>query len=142
METKLRMDKCPYCGSKVELRDSKLVYGRSYGMIWICSQYPLCNAFVGCHKGSNRPLGRLADPILREWKKRAHAVFDPVWKSKRLDRGQAYVFLRDAMKMTADEAHVGKFDVPECQRLVKAMQSDSMDNLITRWKEWKKNEKV
>jgi hypothetical protein len=36
---------------------------------------------VGCHKGTTKPLGRLADAELREWKKRAHAAFDPVWQA-------------------------------------------------------------
>ncbi|WP_278247013.1 zinc-finger-containing protein [Agathobaculum desmolans] len=75
---------CNYCGRKAELVDSKVIYGTSYGMMYLCRR---CNAYVGCHKGTDRPLGRLADAELRYWKKAAHAVFDPLWRQGRF-RGQ------------------------------------------------------
>ena len=31
-------------------------------------------AYVGVHKGTDKPLGRLANAELRYWKKRAHAA--------------------------------------------------------------------
>lgn len=131
------MDSCPYCGSPVQLDDSIIIYGTSYGKVWICSQYPKCDAYVGCHKGTSKPLGRLANAELRYWKKRAHGIFDPLWQSKRLDRKECYKFLQVAMKMTSKEAHIGKFGVEECKRLVHFMQSGSYDNLVERWKKHK-----
>lgn len=84
---------CPYCGNKAELVDSAVVYGRSYGIIWLC--YP-CDAYVGVHKNSPRhaPLGRLANKELREWKMRAHEVFDQLWISARMTRPTAAMALR------------------------------------------------
>lgn len=70
--------KCPYCDGMPVYVDSSLVYGRSYGMIYLC--HP-CNAWVGVHKGTNKPLGRLANAELREAKKAAHEAFDKIWKS-------------------------------------------------------------
>lgn len=72
---------CPYCHAEAVLVDSAEVYSRSYGNIWLCRP---CHAWVGVHTndGLNRPLGRLADTELREWKQRAHAAFDPLWKGK------------------------------------------------------------
>ncbi len=57
---------CPFCNSSVSLVDSAKVYGRSYGFIYLCDQYPKCDARVGCHPGSNKPLGTLADKELRK----------------------------------------------------------------------------
>lgn len=65
---------CDYCGRQAEYVDSKVVYGKSYGMMYLCRN---CMAYVGVHKGTDKPLGRLANAELRYWKKRAHAVFDP-----------------------------------------------------------------
>lgn len=109
---------CPYCDSPAVLTDSAEVYGgHSYGMIWLCRP---CKAYVGTRKGSpeHAPLGRLANAELREWKKRAHSAFDHLWKTDGMTRSAAYRWMREAMGMTEEQAHIGKFDVGECRRLV------------------------
>lgn len=126
--------KCPYCDSEANLVDSKVIYGRSYGMVYLCSQYPLCDAYVGVHRGTDRPLGRMANAELREWKKKAHALFDPLWKSKRLSRGKCYLFLQDMMELTGDEAHIGMFDIDKCKKLVGIMEKRELDDVIKEWK--------
>ena len=45
---------CRYCGGKVILTDSVRIYGKDYGDIYLCTT---CNAFVGVHKDSGKPLG-------------------------------------------------------------------------------------
>lgn len=57
---------CPYCGRQAEYVDSKVIYGRSYGMAYLCRN---CDAYVGVHRGTDEPLGRLADASLRKWKR-------------------------------------------------------------------------
>ena len=47
---------CDYCGRQAEYVDSKIVYGKSYGMMYLCRN---CMAYVGVHKGTDKPLGRL-----------------------------------------------------------------------------------
>ena len=42
---------CPYCGNRTEYVDSSVIYGRSYGMIYLCWD---CMAYVGVHKGTDR----------------------------------------------------------------------------------------
>jgi len=77
---------CPYCGKNAVLTDSAVVYhGRSYGMIWLCRP---CWAYVGTHKNSRKhaPLGRIANAELRDWKKKVHAAFDPLWKDGEMSR--------------------------------------------------------
>lgn len=67
---------CPYCERPAEfLASSARVYhGRDYGPVWACLP---CAAWVGCHKGTTQPLGRLANAELRKAKMAAHAAFDP-----------------------------------------------------------------
>jgi len=105
---------CPYCNQRAEFTDSKEVYGKSYGMIYLCKCVPSW-AYVGCHKGSNKPLGRLADKRLREYKKKVHAAFDPLWESDKMKRAEAYEWLAKEMNIDKKECHVGMFDIERCQ---------------------------
>ena len=133
---------CPYCNAPAVLVDSAEVYhGNSYGMIWLCRP---CQAWVGVHKGSDKPLGRLANKELRDWKIRAHAVFDPIWKEKARRRQaggvgksgrpggphykpayariSAYKWLAEQLGLEREETHIGMFDVETCKRVVEICQ--------------------
>ena len=55
---------CRYCGGVIRLAPARKIYGAStdrLGLagenIYLCQN---CNARVGCHKGTNRPLGNVA----------------------------------------------------------------------------------
>ena len=111
---------CPYCGRQAEYVDSKAVYGRSYGMIYLCED---CDAYVGVHKGTDKPLGRLADKELRYWKKAAHKAFDPLWKTRKMRRNQAYKWLAEQMGLPPKETHIGMFDVAKCKKVVKVCKN-------------------
>ena len=116
---------CPYCGSNVSLASSTIVYnGRDFGLIYLCDSYPICDAYVGVHRGTNQPLGRLANAELRTWKKKAHAAFDPLWKSKsaKMSRKQAYQLMQKLLNMSEEEAHIGKFDVEQCKILIQKLE--------------------
>ena len=43
---------CDYCGRQAEYVDSKVIYGKSYGMMYLCRN---CMAYVGVHKGTDKP---------------------------------------------------------------------------------------
>lgn len=114
---------CPYCGSIAKLEDSDRIYnGKSYGLMYICSKYPTCDAYVGVHKGTDKPLGRLANPELRTWKKKCHALIDPLWKTGKMTRQDVYKLIQTTMGMTSEEAHVGKFDVEDCKKLIQRLE--------------------
>lgn len=113
---------CDYCGRLTQFVDSSIIYGKSYGKIYICSP---CNAYVGVHKGSDKPLGRLANAELRRWKKLAHSAFDPMWQ-RGLFRGrrkQAYKWLSQKMGLPVEKTHIGMFDVKQCQRVVEICET-------------------
>jgi hypothetical protein len=109
--------KCPYCGEPPQFVDSAVIYGRSYGMMYLCSP---CNAYVGVHKKTNKPLGRLANAELREWKKKAHEVFDQLWKGyrggkPRMSRSEAYAWLAKELDVPPEHCHIGMFNCRMCQ---------------------------
>lgn len=129
---------CPYCGSVPERVSSSVVYsGVDYGMIRHCAP---CKAWVGEHKQGDlkgEPLGRLADPLLRLFKKDAHHYFDMLWSRKMVTaqipkneaRGAAYKWLSEQMKITPDKCHIGMFNVQQCIQVI-----DLCKPIINKWK--------
>ena len=113
---------CPYCGAEVVLRNATYIYhdnkSKFYGKVWVCSNYPKCDAYVGCHHGTTIPKGRLANPRLRCLKMEAHKQFDPIWKSGLKKRRQAYKWLAEKLEIPVEECHIGMFDVKDCQRVI------------------------
>ena len=107
---------CPYCNCKSELIDSAEVYdGVSYGLMYICRN---CNAYVGCHKGSDKSLGRLANEELRRYKHCAHLVFDMIWGNHFMSRYNAYTWLSKKLQINREHTHIGMFDVDLCKQVI------------------------
>ncbi len=103
---------CPYCKQKSEYVDSSIIYGRSYGMIYLCKA---CDAYCGVHKGSNVSLGRLANKNLRELKKEAHKYLDEIWKSNEMSRSDTYIWLSKKLEIPLEYTHIGMFDENLCK---------------------------
>lgn len=110
---------CPYCEKPAEYVDSSVVYGKSFGKLYLCQCVPGW-AYVGCHKTTGEPLGTLADSETRDWRKMAHAAFDPLWKEKGWDRGDAYKWLSYQLGIPQEQCHIGMFDVARCKRVIDA----------------------
>lgn len=111
------MLKCPYCGADAVLEDSAKVYRKSYGLIWICSNYPECDAFVGCHQGTDKPKGTLANPALRTLRKEAHYHFDKKWACRK-DRKDWYAWLGEHMGLSRDDCHIGMMNEEQCRQVI------------------------
>lgn len=108
---------CPYCGRPAQLVDDREIYGRSFGgKCYVCRP---CRAWVGCHKGTSRALGRLADPHLRKLKQEAHEAFDPIWKGGYLPRTAAYEVLSTAFGLLPEQTHIGMFDEELCRKVIR-----------------------
>jgi hypothetical protein len=122
---------CPYCGAGLEYVTSEEHYGRDYGtQILRCERYPACDAYVGCHKHDGRPKGTVANKELRDWRIRAHKVFDIQWqfcRDKRKGRGRAYTWMQRVMGLGQDEAHIGLFTIEQCKLLVTKCGHDVPD---------------
>lgn len=129
--------KCPYCGAEVVLRDASYIYSsnksKEYGKFWVCSNYPKCNSYVGCHKDTDTPLGRLANPRLRCLKMEAHKQFDPLWKSELMTRRQAYKWLSEQLNIPVEKCHIGMFDVKECQKVIHLCRKFE-DHLVVKYR--------
>lgn len=121
---------CEYCGSPAKLVKGDVIYPHRpdlFGLnFWLCSK---CNAYVGCHKRNDKfnitgfePLGRLANLDLRVAKASAHRAFDPIWKSGRKSRTNAYRMLARTLDIAPEKCHIGNFDLDRCKAVVKLCQ--------------------
>lgn len=106
---------CRYCGGRVICTASSAIYGKGADSIYLCTN---CNAYVGCHKGTKRPLGKLANTVLRLKRQETHTVFDAFWREQGWTRTQAYDWLAQAMRLNADSAHIACFEMDECERVI------------------------
>ncbi len=108
---------CGYCNRPAALVPSTRIYGREYGgPRWWCQD---CDAHVGCHPGTDTPLGSLANAELRTARQRAHAVFDPLWKNGKLGgRSWLYGKLAEYLGIPVKDTHIGCFDIPTCRKVI------------------------
>lgn len=118
---------CPYCGSKSRLTTGTEIYPKRKDLhrkyFYVCAP---CDAYVGCHRDTIRPLGRLADALLRAAKSAAHQAFDPKWQHGRMSRTQAYWWLANQLQIPAHECHIGMFGLDMCAKVV-ALCSDDFE---------------
>lgn len=119
--------KCPYCGGNVKLVPASRVYQHFYkkSKVWVCENYPKCDAYVGCHPGTEIPLGRLANKKLRSLKQEAHKQFDPIWKCGLMSRDEAYSWLASMLNIPESECHIGMFSPDMCNKVIKICQRQS-----------------
>lgn len=110
---------CPYCSNEAELVTGFEVYPhlpRLYNKpMYRCVP---CKAWVGCHPGTTKPLGRLANAELRKAKMAAHEVFDPLWRSGERTRKQAYQWLAERLGMKVKLCHIGYMDIEQCNKVI------------------------
>lgn len=102
---------CPSCGASMALRRSK------FGLFYGCESYPDCTETHGAHQHSGEPLGVPADRETRQWRMKAHAMFDRLWQEGHMSRKNAYRFMRREMDMQAEDAHIARMSIEECRRL-------------------------
>lgn len=124
---------CPYCTGAAALVTGAEIYPHRPDLrekkFWACTP---CDAYVGCHppakvKGGGLndgtvPLGRLANAELRGLKQRAHAAFDPLWRSGPMSRTQAYAWLASALGTPPSKTHIGMFDEAQCRAVIEAVR--------------------
>lgn len=114
-----------FCGSTMRLRDGK------WGKWWSCPRYPECDGAVGCHPGTQTPLGTPADKATREARRMAHERFDALWEPMGRDRSRyrsaAYRWL--ASELDLDEAHMGEMDRETALRVVELCEGMEPEDL-------------
>ena len=107
---------CPYCNKPAKYGPNEEFYGKRYGRSYMCYYCKDCDAYVGTHNNTERALGTMANQELRNWRRKAHAMFDPFWQEFGLDRNEAYGLLQTKF---GHRIHIGEADIETCQQIVK-----------------------
>lgn len=107
---------CQYCNKPAIWTENKAIYGKNYGKSYMCYYCKPCNAYVGCHRNSRLALGTLANAELREYRKKAHAHFDPIWKNRsQRNRGRLY---EEISRHFGKDIHIGESDIQTCKDII------------------------
>lgn len=131
---------CPYCDKPAALITGAKLYRNRPDLahlhFWRCAP---CDAHVGCHKAGmgqgdgTKPFGRLANAELRRAKTMAHAAFDPLWRSRRMRRREAYAWLARQLGISVENCHIGAFDLDGCCAVIAAVQARAARDRSTLW---------
>lgn len=119
---------CRYCGGVIRPVPAETVYRASADRLRLKGetiyQCQNCGARVGCHKGTPRPLGNVANEILRLKRIETHQAFDALWKRKHMSRTAAYKWLARKMRLSEESAHIGGFEMDQCQRVIELCEQE------------------
>lgn len=117
---------CHYCSNPAQLVNGKQIYPFRTDLaalkFWRCAP---CNAWVGCHPGTEKPLGILAKAELRKLKSQVHAAFDPTWRNKKRSRTAAYRWLAEGLGISGAKCHIGMFTEDMCRKALEFMAGET-----------------
>lgn len=96
--------------------------------IWLCP----CGAYVGCHPGTEDPLGSTAGDETRNARQYVHRLLDPIWKNapreyggkgklephqiQSMARRRTYRYLAAQMGIEFEECHTAMFTIEQCRQ--------------------------
>ena len=107
---------CPDCQSPMVLRSG------GYGNYLQCSKYPQCRGSQNATP-FGEPKGVPTDTETKQARILAHRVFDPLWRTGGMARGDAYRWLSEAMGIAKGQCHIANFDKDQCLRVVEICRS-------------------
>lgn len=115
---------CPYCQNPAKWVNNQEVYGKQYGKSFMCYWCKPCDAYVGCHNNSKKPLGTMANKQLRTLRRKAHAHVDPLWQDGRMTRKEMYSSLN---QIFGYEVHIGASDIELCKAILKITHDEILN---------------
>ena len=74
-----------------------------------------------------------ADQPTRTTRMVAHAAFDGIWKSKQMNRQDAYKRLSVHLKLPLNKTHIGMFDIEMCKKVVQFADRLPLQLLKEKW---------
>ena len=112
--------KCPYCGSTVEYRSAEGIYKEHHKntMLYVCTNYPECDAYVRVHEGTNIPVGTLANYKLRSLRNEAHKLLDQIQRKGIMTKQECYQWIANIIMAPLSQAHIGYLGDYYCQVVI------------------------
>lgn len=112
--------RCPYCGSHAVLRSADGIYMKNprESMLYVCKNYPVCDAYVRVHPGTTKPMGSLANKQLRNLRMEAHRYFDQIYIRGIMSKQDAYHWLSDVLCIPFLDTHIGQMGEYYCSKVI------------------------
>jgi len=112
--------RCPYCGNNIVLRSADGIYkeNKSGTMLYVCSRYPVCDAYVRIIPGTKTPVGIMANGKLRALRREAHQYFDRIYRSGIMSRNEAYAWLAEMLQAPLPMTHIGYLSEYYCRQVI------------------------
>ena len=85
----------------------------------MCYWCKSCDAYVGCHNNTERPLGTMANKELRNARIKVHKLIDPLWQGGGMKRSQVYAML--TRYLGGRPYHTGDLSLEECKLIIKSL---------------------
>ena len=117
------------CGGTLELRYSEKLGKRFYG----CSRYPKCSGVLPA-KDDGTPVGIPRTRELQGWRRRAHDAFDCLWRDGHCSRRDAYSWLRSAMGLSSEKAHMFQMTAEQCEQVIEFVKTKGPGTEF--WQQW------
>lgn len=135
--------RCDECKSEsVEFVRNDVVYGRVIGnwpFVYYCR---ICYAIVGCHAGTNEPLGRMANAKTRKMRSYVHQVFDRIWREHHMRRQAAYAYLAGKLSIAVEDCHISWLTDEQLAKAAEVSEAFlKTDNLVKLKRDKKRNAK-
>lgn len=124
---------CLHCGSTCQIQTGDKVYksphSRSRFAMHKFHVCPSCSdSYVGCHEGTDIPLGFAANRETRMARSRLHdQMLDPLWAdapNRKEGRANVYRFLTYVMDLH-EAAHIGDFSIEQCREAWRILSKET-----------------
>ena len=113
---------CPYCGAHAVMRSANKVFGTKLyepdRFLYVCTNWPTCDAYVTAHASDHRPMGTLANKQLRHKRILAHKAFQNYRKATKTEKWASYIWLEGKLGLDQARTHIGMFSEEECDRVI------------------------
>lgn len=112
--------RCPYCGAPVLFRSAEGIYRENLAgtMLYVCANYPQCDAYVRVHPGTDKPVGTLANRTLRVLRREAHSYIDRICAEGIMKKQEVYYWIAALIGAPLSEAHIGLLGNYYCAQII------------------------
>ena len=87
-------------------------------MLYVCKNYPACDAYVRVHPGTTIPMGTLANKKVRSLRCEAHKHFNKIYLKGIMTREEAYEWLSHMLGLPIADTHIGQMGEYYCQKVI------------------------